>query len=381
MLTAASCFSGIGGAELALPEARWLWSAEVDPFANAVRQHHLNAANLGDVLADDFLQRATSCGPLDVLIGGPPCQDFSVAGLRKGLDGACGNLTLRWVQIIHATRPRYAVTENVPGWLSVNGGHAFGAFLAGLVGHDTALLPPKQAGGRWTNAGMVAGPDGRAAWRILDAQYFALAQRRQRVFVVFCPRDGDDPAAVLFEPSCLRGHPPPRREAGERAANALTERADRGGGLGTDFDCDGGLIASALRGNAWCDHAGDESRLIAMCLNAHGGSGRIDAESETFVTHSLRAAGFDASEDGTGRGTPLVAQRSSVRRLMPIEAERLQGFPDGWTNIPYRGKPAADGPRYRALGNAFAVPVVRWIARRIAREHADMQPALAEAAD
>ena len=412
-MRAASCFSGIGAAELALLDADWLWSAEVDPFANAVREQRLNDNNLGDALASDFIERARSFGPLALLIGGPPCQDFSSAGLRAGLDGDRGNLSLRWVQIINALRPRYAVTENVPGWLSVNRGHAFGAFLAGLVGHDTALLPPKECGGRWTDAGMVDGPDGRLCWRTLDAQFFGLAQRRRRVFVVFCPRDGGDPAQVLLERKGVQGHPAPSREAGKTTAPTLASRASAGGGLGTDFDCDGGLIAASLRGNSWCDNAGDESKLIA---------------------HSLRADGFDASEDGTGRGTPLVrvyddprrfdargihgggdhgdlhpplntvySQQllafdarqsdtitygdmsgpldtdghsvavqcaSTVRRLTPAECEKLQGFPPSWTDVVYRGKAAADGPRYKALGNAFAINCVRWIAKRLVAEDA-----------
>ncbi len=299
--------------------------AERERFPCAVLAHHYpDVPNLGDVTADDFLERAAALKP-DVLVGGPPCQDFSVAGLRAGIHGARGNLTLRWVQIIHAARPSFAVTENVPGWLSANKGHAFGAFLAGLVGHDTALVPPKEAGGRWTDAGMVDGPDGRAAWRILDAQYFGLAQRRRRVFVIFCPRNGGDPAAVLFERQGVRGHIAPGREAQEGVAPTISSRPTGGGGLGTDFDLDGGLIShtlSAARGAA-CAHAADLETYvpvaafggnntagpidISTAVNAHGGPhGRLDFESETFVTHALRADGFDASEDGTGRGTPIV---------------------------------------------------------------------------
>ena len=253
------------------------------------------------------------------------------------------------------------------------------------------------------------------AYRVLDAQYFGLAQRRKRVFVVGYLGDWRRAAAVLFEPASLRGDTAPGRETREGIANALTELADRGG---TNSEGQR-LIAGTLSG-------------VARSLNAH--PSRIDGESETFVVpplmarssrggtqglstgrstdghivaHSLRADGFDASEDGTGRGTPLVAQAfdilgtpatrggaetdvhtalrsrapgqseastttviatSAVRRLTPTECERLQGFPDGWTDVAFRGKPAADGPRYRALGNAFAVPVVRWIARRIVQE-------------
>lgn len=257
-----------------MPDWDWLWSADVEPFPNAVRAARFpHSENLGDVLADDFLDRAAAFGPLDVLVGGPPCQDFSIAGLRAGLNGARGNLTLRWVQIIHALRPVWAVTENVPGWLSVNGGHAFGAFLAGLVGHDTALIPGKECGGRWTDAGMVAGPAGRAAWRILDAQHFGLAQRRRRVFVVFSAGDGGDPAAVLFERAGVRRNSAARGEAGEDIARCLV----RGSGGGQRYDGE------------------SETLLPVQCVTGE-------------ITHALttRCGGRNAGEDGTGRGTPLV---------------------------------------------------------------------------
>ena len=464
-MRAATLFSGIGAPELACPHWSWLWHAEIEPFPAAVMaHHHPTSVNLGDVLAADFLERVQA-HPVDILVGGPPCQAFSVAGLRGGLADPRGNLTLRWVQIIHASRPAYAVTENVPGWLN-SADNAFGCFLGALVGADDALAAPP--GGSWPSAGMVAGPLQRACWRVLDAQYFGLAQRRQRVFVVSCPADGGDPSQVLFERKGVRGNPSPGREAREAVAGSLSARTKGGGGLGTDFECQGGLVASAFS---------------------------LDLEN-LGVAHPLRAEGFDASEDGTGRGTPIVpcairtsqtganghgfaddvahaldqsisqavayrtsgncgawsagemvdtlstgadpsshligfsckdhgadagdisptlrsmghssshangggqvavamnlrgrdggampeladvasmrsasggSSRSyvagmSVRRLTPVECERLQGFPDGFTAIHYRGKPAADGPRYKAIGNAMAVPVLRWILSRI----------------
>lgn len=430
-----SVCSGIEAATVAWAPLGWEAAAfsEIDKFPRAVLRHHYPDVPLhGDfttIKGDEY-------GPVDLLVGGTPCQSFSVAGLRKGLDDERGNLALEYLRLAARLNARWLVWENVPGVLSSNGGRDFGAFLGGLA----------ELGYGW-------------AYRVLDAQYFGVPQRRRRVFVVGYLGDWRRAAAVLFERHSLQGHSPPRRETGERAAPTLAARTRGGGGLGTDFDCDGELIAST----------GD----ISHCLNA-GGMGRQDYETETLITHTLRADGFDASEDGTGRGTPLVptfaiqeravcenpnagpdgagfrgdgvaytleartqqqaiafsckdhgadagdqsptlramghdgshanaggqvavafrdvapaltsnyakqpdnsdtglgpnlvGQAMAVRRITPREAERLQGFPDDYTRIPYRGKPAEacpDGPRYRALGNSFAVPVVRWLGERI----------------
>jgi DNA (cytosine-5)-methyltransferase 1 len=200
------------------------------------------------------------------------------------------------------------------------------------------------------------------------------------VFVVGYLGDWRRAAAVLFERESLLGHSAPRREAGKGIAPTLSARTKGGGGLGTDFECDGGLIPHVAR---------------ALTTSNQ----RIDAETETLlVAHSLRGEGFDASEDGTGRGTPLVpiafdlqqitssenrstvkpgpaptmAKQSqlhvithAVRRLTPMECERLQGFPDSYTDVVYRGKQGADGNRYKALGNSMAVNVMRWLGERI----------------
>jgi DNA (cytosine-5)-methyltransferase 1 len=310
--------------------------------------------------------------------------------------------------------------------------HAFNCFLAGLseLGYGFAYRVPD------------------AQFVRVDGLERAVPQRRQRVFVVGHLGDWRRAAAVLFERESLSGHPAPRREAGQVVAPTIAARTRGGGGLGTDFDCDGGLIPEIV--------------LQAMSSKwSKGSSGPAgDGVANLIpVAHSLRAEGFDASEDGTGRGTPLVPiaqivngnqgsggnrswlgmgephqtltkqdhgnyiafdttqitsaanysnpkpgdpchplaagahvpaiavadtltsngdahsgfrdekglvpQGWAVRRLTPAECERLQGFPDGWTDVPYRGKPAADGPRYKALGNSMAVNVMRWIGRRI----------------
>ena len=391
----ASVCSGIGGAELAFfGIAQHVFAAEIEQFPRAVLAHHFPHLRL----YGDFTEIRNETA--DILVGGTPCQSFSVAGLRGGMADARGNLALEFLRLAERLRARWVLWENVPGVLSSSDGRDFGAFVGGLA----------ELGYGW-------------AYRVLDAQYFGLAQRRKRVFVVGHIGDWRRAAAVLFEPSSLRGDTAPGREAREGIAPTLSVGAH--GSSGHQYR-----------------QKGNEDALIARCLNAH--PSRIDGESETFITHqafdilgtpatrggaetdvhtalrsrapgqseastttviahSLRADGFDASEDGTGRGTPLVAQAfhqnqraevttndtagalnsgggkpgqgypaaqigSAVRRLTPTECERLQGFPDGWTDVAYRGKPAADGNRYKALGNAFAVPVIRWIARRIVRE-------------
>lgn len=309
-----SMFSGIEAASVAVERAGLDWQAlalaEVAKFQSAVLAHHYpTVPNVGDMTAHDWSQYAGRC---DIVVGGPPCQAFSVAGLRKSLDDDRGNLTLEFVRAIHAIRPVCAVVENVPGLLNTED-NAFGCFLAGVVGADDPVegLPNAKPGeperfGKWPDAGMVEGPRARAAWRVLDAQHFGLAQRRQRVFVVISFGDRLDPAKVLFEPQGVRRDTAKGRGEGQ-VAPTIPARSLGGGGLGTDFDCDGGLIAYG--GN---NTSGPID--IATAVNAHGGPhGRLDFESETFIAHTLRGEGFDASEDGTGRGTPIipVAYRTS----------------------------------------------------------------------
>ena len=477
------------------------WFSEIEPFPSAVLKHHYpDTPNLGDMTTlPDRIASGEVEAP-DLFCGGTPCQAFSVAGLRKSLDDARGNLSLTFCEIANAIdsvrsargeQPAIVFWENVPGVLNTSD-NAFGCFLAGLAGEELPLLPP---GGKWTNAGCVFGPQRAVAWRVLDAQYFGVAQRRRRVFVVASSRTGFDPAAVLFEFDGVRRDSAPSREAGEESAArtgfSVTGSVTGGYGpkLGTDEACQSSVIPQPFS--------------LANCLTARmykGINSTLDEGQTPVVTHSLRGEGFDASEDGTGRGTPLVpvgifqdsefgvAQYDSagtlragripehqmvmqpvnipdvagtmkackdsggwsnsadhaaagymvpvafhptqdpisstdgtthamgcgssggqasvavaidtynqteqdtahtiragagmegvpatysamqVRRLTPVECERLQGFPDDYTAIPWRGKPVEncpDGPRYKALGNSWAVPVVRWIGNRIQTE-------------
>ncbi len=360
-----SVCSGIEAASVAWHPLGWTPFAfsEIEKFPGAVLAHHYpHVPNLGDMTR--FTEWPDAA--IDVLVGGTPCQSFSVAGLRGGLADPRGNLALTFLAVLDRYRPQWVVWENVPGVLSSNGGRDFGAFIGGLG----------QLGYGWS-------------YRVLDAQYVrthgfprAVPQRRRRVFVVGHLGDWRRAAAVLFERESLQRHPAPRRQAGEGVAPTISSRPTGGGGLGTDFDCDGGLIAPT----------GD---VVGPLTAGYTKNGAPEVDAGLYVTHALRADGFDASEDGTGRGTPLVpvafdARQSDVimygdktgppdtdghtmtvatgwgvRRLTPVECERLQGFPDGYTDIPWRGKHAPDGPRYKALGNSMAVNCMRWIGRRI----------------
>ena len=474
MVTYLSVCSGIEAASVAWHGLGWspVAFSEIEAFPSAVlRTHYPGVPNWGDMTKFQEWPDAN----IDLLVGGTPCQSFSVAGLRKGLADPRGNLALTYLAIVDRYRPRWVVWENVPGVLSSAGGRDFGAFLGGLG----------QLGYGW-------------AYRVLDAQYFGVAQRRRRVFVVGCLGGWQRAAAVLFERHSLSGHPAPRRETRESVTGTLGARTRSGGEFGTDFECAGGLIAST----------GD----VAACLEttSHDYS---RADGFTMIAHALRGEGFDASEDGRGRGMPIIpaqpyalairgrgeshqleyrqdgtanailtpnggragigvgaiahafdarqsdvvqygdltgpldtdghsvgvmqpvaihphcvgrspdagpqgkeymedgsaycldargvpqavaigideeqnarvdgfgtlkarmesggfqgavmTQAMAVRRLTPRECERLQGFPDDYTLISYRNKPAADGPRYKALGNSMAVPVMRWIGQRI----------------
>ena len=493
--------SGIGAPELAWTSIEggfeFVFNAEIEAFPSAVLQHHFpKVPNFGDMRKFKEWPDYEGEERIDILVGGTPCQAFSVAGLRKGLADPRGNLTLIFLGIIAKYRPEWVVWENVPGVLSDKTG-AFGAFLGGLgeLGYGFA-------------------------YRILDAQYHGVAQRRRRVFVVgHIGGEWQRAAAVLFERESLCGNHPPRREAREEltysvapslgasgrgtertgetrgqdpvvAVIAIQERAvsenlENGPqGKGYQFDVGytlearnkvqavcpigGGEVGCALRAEA--SHSGDKDGggvNCTMVAEVAPTLGRCAQKTPDFnldgglIAHALKGEGFDASEDGTGRGVPLVPEVSgtlnagaysgayngqdayndllmpevcssvtskgsggpsgdecqnmvpvvedaeksraiayrsgncgegdktaalntgtdqnqnilifkmAVRRLTPRECERLQGFPDNYTLIHYHGKPSADGPRYKALGNSMCagfrprLGVMRWIGERI----------------
>ncbi|EKY3951759.1 TPA: phage N-6-adenine-methyltransferase [Enterobacter hormaechei] len=473
-----SVCSGIEAASKAWEPLGWkpAWFSEIEPFPSAVLAHHWpEVTNLGDMTKIAEAVRAGEVEAPDVLVGGTPCQAFSIAGLREGLSDDRGQLTLSYVELANAIDAKrrergepeaIIVWENVPGVLSTKD-NAFGCFLAGLAGESSELQP---AGGKWTHAGCVSGPERVIAWRVLDAQFFGVAQRRRRVFVVASARKGFDPAAVLFELDSVRRDSAPRRET-QKAVAALTARGV--GTCGADDNqaqaghliaqCANGDVSHTLKGEGFDGSEDGTGRGVpvvafgggntsgnidvAACLTAKGQ--RIDFEVETFAVHgtqdpdtncelahtlgrnngqenaciafsykdngadatsdlspTIRAGNHDKSHANSGQppaiayafkagqgakaggigyaeeqsptltsassGTnlaPAVMHGVSVRRLTPTECERLQGFPDNHTLIGWRGKNAdecPDGPRYKAIGNSMAVPVMRWIGERIA---------------
>ena len=411
-----SVCSGIEAASVAWGPLGWeaAWLSEIEPFPSAVLAHHYpDVPNLGNMTALPERILSGEVEAPDLFCGGTPCQAFSVAGLRNSLDDARGNLSLTFVGIANAIDkrrldaglvPAIIFWENVPGVLNTKD-NAFGCFLGALAGEDAPLEP---AGGRWTNAGCVYGPQRAVAWRVFDAQYFGVAQRRRRVFVVASARDDFDPAAVLFESEGVRRDTAPRREAGERIAPCVTngppfcrtgnERVEaeamvvaaRMVAFG-EYQVDG--TASAMKARDYKD----ATDLVALPMNdvvgalcardfKGVGSQYVDegktipcgmAQPIVYERHDQDARlkevsvapTLHAKSDNTCDLPVVLRPNMAVRRLMPVEAERLQGFPDGYTNIPWRGKTESpDGPRYKALGNSWAVPVVRWIGNRIQGE-------------
>lgn len=244
-----SVCSGIEAASVAWKQIGWKasWLAEIEPFPSAVLEHHYpDTQNLGDMtkIADQVKSKKVVAP--DVLVGGTPCQAFSVAGMREGLADPRGELTIRYVELADAIdnvrrqrgeQPAIIVWENVPGVLSSKD-NAFGCFLGALAGESSELQP---AGKRWGNAGCVYGPKRAIAWRVLDAQYFGLAQRRKRVFLVASARDGFDPSKILFEFEGVRRDSAPSRSQAERASANLRAGAT----LASGGDVVGVLMANA----------------------------------------------------------------------------------------------------------------------------------------
>ena len=450
-----SVCSGIEAASVAWHPLGWeaAWLSEIEPFPCAVLKHHYpDVPNYGDMtLLPDRILSGEVEAP-DLFCGGTPCQAFSVAGLRNSLDDARGNLSLTFVGIANAIdhvrsvrRDASAIIfwENVPGVLNTKD-NAFGCFLGALAGESEPIIAP---GDKWSNAGCVFGPQRAIAWRVLDAQYFGLAQRRKRVFVVASARNDFDPATVLFEFDGLRRDTAPSRETGQNITKPITDSvgalcARDYKGVGNQYVAEGKVLPVWWNGGnlaATITTKSDDQRMpdkanaqliMQQVYENHPADSRVKDMGDTCTTVTSRwgtgggnvplavdvynqtidgdvAATLTEACGGSNTSGPKVMQQAygiqgsmigrqdhngpqgdgvneevsftlntidrhavvatmAVRRLTPVECERLQGFPDDYTNIPWRKKPESpDGPRYKALGNSWAVPVVAWIGKRI----------------
>jgi DNA (cytosine-5)-methyltransferase 1 len=340
-----SVCSGIEAATVAWHHLGWkpVGFAEIEKFPQQVLAHHYpDVPNFQDLTQHDKwpLER----GAVDLLVGGTPCQSFSIAGKRGGMVDGRGQLTLEFVRLAEKLQPKWIVWENVPGVLSSGGGRDFGSFLGALA----------QLGYGF-------------AYRVLDAQYFGVAQRRRRVFVVGYLGDWRCAAAVLFERESVRGDSSPRSKAQQEASfGARSGLASSGADATKCMNARRLAIDSYVEDDIASTVAARDFKSasdlhvtwpadVVPCMNAQFGD-KYGQDNQHI-------------DDGAGYFVGNVAQLSGmqVRRLTPVECERLQGFPDGYTDIRPRGKDTPDGPRYKALGNSMAVPVMRWIGERIAK--------------
>lgn len=423
MLTFGSLFCGVGGFDLGFERAgmECRWQVEINPQCRNVLGYHWTALDLHrgedvrDVKTADFVRP-------DVICGGFPCQDLSVAGRRAGLAGERSGLFHEFMRIAAEFRPGWLVIENVPGLLSSNGGRDMGTVLGSLG----------QLGYRW-------------AYRVFDAQFFGVAQRRRRVFIVASAGDRSHPAEVLFDAESLSRHPPSREEARQDIAGTIDAgtgvRRGAGQNPGTIVNCIDSHVAHSDDNSAQAGHvipgivpqamtskwakgssgpAGDEHHnLVPVAYRTSGNCGVMEQGDRTaalntatdpnqqiiayqcqgsnvgpmgslrrgngnetggvpfvFQTRCVRngrgmpsniAPALTSSEGGTHADTkPHVAGGSTaVRRLTPRECERLQGFPEDWTRYGADGTEISDSARYRMLGNAVAVPVAEWIGKRL----------------
>jgi DNA (cytosine-5)-methyltransferase 1 len=327
-----SVCSGIEAATVAWHDMGWnpVGFSEIEKFPSQLLAHHYpHVTNYGDMTK---FKEWNINEPVNLLVGGTPCQSFSVAGLRKGLDDPRGNLMLTYLAMADHFKPKWLLWENVPGVLSSNGGSDFAALLQGLA----------QLGYGF-------------AYRVLDAQHFGVPQRRRRVFVVGCLGDWRSAAKVLFESESLCRDITPSREKGKEVANCLTKSPSSYSSFNPARSEGNAVICSNV------------APTISSSGPPYSRTGNSYVESEALVA-------FDAYNNSvTGNVTktldtgsdyhhvPNLFNNMRVRRITPMECERLQGFPDNYTNTPT----SSDATRYKALGNSMAVPVMKWIGKRI----------------
>jgi DNA (cytosine-5)-methyltransferase 1 len=398
-----SVCSGIEAATVAWHDMGWnpVGFSEIEKFPSQLLAHHYpNVTNYGDMTK---FKEWNINEPVNLLVGGTPCQSFSIAGLRKGLEDPRGNLMLTYLAMADHFKPKWLLWENVPGVLSSNGGHDFAALLQGMAECGYGF-----------------------AYRVLDAQHFGVPQRRRRVFVVGCLGDWRSAAKVLFESESLCGNITPSRSEGQEIANCLAKSPashssynparSEGNAVIAPYNTAGTLLARDYKGIDSYDyskmavtwpaeiastlnasfgsklglenqhinsgaplfvpvHARDGEEVLGT-ITASYGTGGADLDTKPLVHNVAHAFKVRGGCAGGGKGylgsdekafTISTAQDQQlftnmrVRRLTPMECERLQGFPDNYTNTPT----SSDSTRYKALGNSMAVPVMKWIGERI----------------
>lgn len=381
-----SACSGCGCIDLGLERAGFepAWQIEINPKRRSVLARHWPTVQRYEDLRE-VAQNAADLPPVDLLAGGTPCQDWSVAGNRAGMAGDRASLFVDFIRLADQRSIPWILWENVPGVLSQHAGRDFALCLEGFTG----ARPEVPAGG-WRSAGVAWGPLRWCAWRVLDAQAFGVAQRRRRVFVVAGPRDRCAPE-ILLEPESLPGDPAPGGEAGA-VASPVASGSPRGSGYRLDAD-----NLSQLVYDPWNQKASGAS---TQTLNTRSGNGAPLVVDGAQITHpenrqqpqperspslntSARLMAYSgelASADPLTRHSHMtvdragscgcgpsnaVVQKSGARRLSPTEYERLQGLPDSWTRWGSDGSELADTPRYQMVGDGAAVPVLEWIGRRL----------------
>ena len=430
-----SCFSGIEAASVASKHIGWkaLAFSEIEPFASAVLAHHYpEVPNVGDITKANWGEYN---GKADIVVGGSPCQSYSIAGLRKSLDDERGNLTLEYMRAIHSIKPRWIMWENVTGVFTAKG-NPFGQFLAGLCGYDSSIEPPND---KWTTSGWITAANEESysvAWRVLDAQHFGVPQRRRRIFLVghIGTRNWWKPLEVLFERKSEGWNPPQSRDKGksitessgscfaiimgQTGANGTNVSIDvsptldrasppavvpitkvviplntmtimgrpsddikprMGSGIGKETDpCP---TITKAHSHAVCISetmvSVDTDRVVgSLCARDFKGVGnQYVSEGKVVVMHPSQIA-FDSRQDCISSEKVFGALSSSlpqsqaviapvVRRITPVECARLQGFPDTYLDVMLKGKAATDGHKYKALGNSWAIPCVKWIFDRL----------------
>lgn len=392
-------FSGICGFSHAAEKYGFFTTAfcEIDNFRHRVIQYHYPDK---PIYTDIRNVDGKKIEPVNIVTFGSPCQNLSVAGKQEGLKGKESCLFYEAIRIIREMRektgglyPRYAVWENVPGAFSSSKGQDFKAVLEAFL--ETEIPMPES--GRWANAGMVRGDGRSVAWRVMDAQYWGVPQRRRRIFLVADFR-GQSAPEILFERESVSGDSAESGKTGKEAAESA-----RDGIKSTVPKITGTLCASGAGMNRPAGMANETDLVVAQCLTS-GTGGRCNPEIETLIPVVFSPSGYSEYKEGIGTlranggdigggsemlividcrnlcenkvsatlqakgngGYSLNYQNPvrigcSVRKLTPLECLRLQGFPDDWLD----GMDLSDTVKYRIIGDSVAIPCVEFVLKRV----------------